>query len=188
MAIYDKLLEAKDICHLLDFNAFVTANFSISVRRHIVPKEAIELFQYLIKDEEQIKGLLPRQLQHSFSTKLIGKEPLLLALLAFQTGQTSNWGNFFDFFGLIKRPPEFRFYAPHCKWNESDLKQFHGILFQENIATFCFQDLERTLVIENIESLLPLVGKCDKTLLIWGEGWKCSQLIPLSPQLPTWST
>ncbi len=183
--IYQDIFKAQQNCQVFKFSEFLESYYTLCVRRSAVLADALEVFQYLVGNASELKGLLPRQIPHGVSSKLIGKEALLLAMFSFWIQQRgASWDTFFQHFELLRRAPEFRFYAPSCRWYESNLKKFHGIFFKENLSFFSFQSLERTLVIENRESLLPLVGQCEKTLLVWGEGWKCIQLAQLCEMLP----
>lgn len=184
-SIYQAIVTAQQNCQVFKFSEFLESCYSLCLRRSADLADALEVFQYLVAKADELKGLLPRQIPHGVSSKLIGKEALLLAMFSFWTAQPgASWDTFFQHFELLKRAPEFRFFAPSCRWHESNLQKFHGIFFKENLPFFSFQSLERTLVIENRESLLPLVGQCEKTLLIWGEGWKCIQLVQLCEAFP----
>jgi hypothetical protein len=165
---------------------FINRFYSLCRKRHQVLTSCFEIYQYLQNHKDVLVGLLPRQIPHGESTKLLGHESILLNLHAFLSHRDSlTWDHFFDDFQLQTRSAEFRIYAPHCSWHGSPLIHFHGLISEELISSYAFCELKETLIIENLESFLPLVGAgSSSTLLVWGGGWRCMQLVPFIHLLP----
>jgi hypothetical protein len=147
-------------------------------------RSCLEVFAYLLDYSDKAFGLLPRQIPHGQSTKLIGKQNLLLRMFNFWQKQVGRWSDFYDWFGLIDQPPEFRIFAPHCYFQKQELKNFHGLLANEWIADFAFSNLCGTLIVENLESFHALTKNSKASLLVWGAGFKASYLRPLLSMLP----
>lgn len=147
---------------------------------------AFEVFQYLLHHKDDIIGFMPRQIPHGQSTKLIGREPLLLRIFNFwfkQNGLT--WFDFYRYFQILDKPAEFRFFAPHCLCQNSPMIGFHGLMAIEWHRQFLFPQLDGTLIIENLEAFYRLTPEVKNTLLIWGGGWKAALLKQLLPHMPT---
>ena len=143
-----------------------------------------EVLNYLILNREACVGLLPREIAHGQSTKLIGKEPLLLKMFSHWLENSARWNDFYDHFGLLDRPAEFRIYAPECTLQGQRLKGFHGLLSRDFSKGFDFKQLAGTLIIENYESFYVALRHSQASLIVWGSGWKaaslraCFQLLP----------
>ncbi|MFN8791126.1 MAG: Wadjet anti-phage system protein JetD domain-containing protein [Bdellovibrionales bacterium] len=148
-------------------------------------KSALEVYLYLLEHRDEIVGLMPRQIPHGQSTKLIGRNQLLLRFFSYDLKLTeTTWKDFFSYFKLQSRPTEFRFYAPSCACQGSPLTRYNGIMARDWIETLDFSSLKATLIVENIETFFQLVSQTETTLLIWGGGWKAAQLQNFLPRLP----
>lgn len=147
-------------------------------------RACFEVLKYLLDNTDVIKGLLPRQVQHSESTKLIGRESLLLRLFGAWRGEAATWPQFFRYFELLERPVEFRFYAPVCSYMGIRLTDFHSVLSQDLADRYSFTGLSGTLIVENLETFhVEAVSSRDR-LVIWGGGWKAVLLRSLERIFP----
>lgn len=148
-------------------------------------RSCFEVLNYLIHHRDEVRGLLPRQVQHSNSTKLIGREPLLLRLFGIWRGEsTPYWQSFFSYFELADKPVEFRFFAPKCMWQNTNLSHFHGILAADWASDYKFLCLSGTLIVENLETFHAEAAKSHDRLIIWGSGWKAATLRSLHELFP----
>jgi hypothetical protein len=147
-------------------------------------QECLQLFDFMTKNRDQIQGMAPREVPHGISTKLLGRESLLLKVFSFWKPTLSDWNQVFNYFGIQKRPTEFRFYSPMCYFQQKEIKHFHGLLFQEFLPNFDFSNLKGTLIVENLEVFYQLIPFSKKHLLIWGSGWKIASLISWVTMLP----
>ncbi len=147
-------------------------------------RSCFEVLKYLIGHREQIRGLLARQVQHSESSKLIGREQLLLRLFGFWRGESATWKQFYRHFELLERPTEFRFYAPNCQYLKSTLSDFHGVLNPDWANRFNFDSNHGTLIVENLETFYSEASKSQNYLVIWGSGWKAVLLRSIQGILP----
>ena len=147
-------------------------------------KSCLEVFSYILNNRKLVVGLLPRQLAHGQSTKLIGRENLLLRLFSFWRAQPARWTDFFDFFELLDKPLEFRFFAPVCKCQNHVLRDFHGLIAKDWSQELEFGALAGTLIVENFESFLALTKESASTLLIWGAGWRAVHLRSFFERFP----
>ncbi len=150
----------------------------------IETRACFEVLQYLIDHSDQVAGLLPRQIPHGQSTKLIGKAPLLLSLFAFWRESTATWADFFAHFKILDKPLEFRFYAPICRYDNQLLPCLHSVLATEWQDRYSFAELQATLIVENLETFFSLETKVKNTLLVWGAGWRATQIRSLLNRLP----
>jgi hypothetical protein len=168
----------------IDVRGFLRSESVGSVLDLAMFRSCLEVLNYLADNRSKVSGLLPRQLPHGQSTKLIGKEPLLLRLFAFWRQEASRWSDFFHCFELLDKPLEFRFFAPECRIQGQKLRDFNGLFALDWIRDYNFSDLEGTLIIENFESLLALTRESTSSLLIWGAGWRAVHLKSLLMILP----
>lgn len=179
--IYEKLWK--------DFTYFSLKDFCLKNYKDVsqdlaLLQECLQLYEYMVKHSDQIQGMAPREVPHGISTKLLGREKLLLKLFSFWKPTLSDWNQVFKYFGIQKRPTEFRVYSPSCRFQTKELIHFHGLLFQEILPSFDFSDLKGTLIVENLELFYQLVPFSKKHLLIWGSGWKVASLISWASALP----
>ncbi len=147
-------------------------------------RSCLEVMNYLIRHRDEVRDLLPRQVQHANSTKLIGKESLLLRLFGIWRGETATWRDFFRFFELQDKPVEFRFFASRCSFKKAELTSFHGLIALDWAQDYDFSGLDGTLIIENLESFYAEIPHSQNRLLIWGSGWKAISLKRLTRLLP----
>lgn len=168
----------------LNATGFIEASLS-DCRQDIAKTNAcFEVLDYLVTHRAALTGLLPRQIPHGQSTKLIGKENLLLRLFSHWRNEPCTWRHFFHEFKILDKPAEFRFFAPHCYIQGQGLENFHGLLAMEWIKTQSFQNCRATLIVENFESFYAVAQKSQFTVVIWGSGWKAVHLKPLLGYLP----
>lgn len=192
LAIRPELAEQKKIIDMaLDRNSFVDVQGFIKLRYQVLTKglsvllQSLDVFNYILENRERVKGLLLRQVPHGQSTKLLGKEPLLLALYRFYKEEPLlSWEDFYQEFGLIAENLEFRFFAPCAEWRGIELEFFHGVLSTTLQEAWRFP-LRSTLIVENYQSFLALSEISKTTLIIWGQGWKVSQIVELLSRVPT---
>lgn len=180
--------------HLYGFisvKEFIKKNKEECLKKIEIVEPCLDVFQFLINNFEKNKGLLARQIPHGYSTKLIGKEKILLKVFQFWQISVSgkgdsliSWKDFFRYFQLLKTPPEFRIYAPQVVMQNKELIDFQGIVNNENISEYRWPDLKGSLIIENWESFYALVSMKLPCLLIWGGGWKASLLKSILEKIP----
>jgi hypothetical protein len=168
----------------IDAREFLRQNSRDALADIALTRDCFEVFEYLLAHRDEVMGLLPRQIPHGRSTKLLGRENLLLKMFSFWRGEPGRWRDFHDFFGLLDRPAEFRFFAPVCSCQERRLSSFHGLLARDWQNDLDFDSLKGTLIIENLESFYAAIADSRATLLIWGGGWKAVQLHSLWTRLP----
>lgn len=164
---------------------FLETHFGLCYRKHSQIKNCLDVYLFLISNKDELIGLLPRQIPHAQSTKLIGTESLLLSIFSFDTKiKDASWSDFYNFFGFNDRSAEFRIFTPNCRWREVAIHEFHGIISTQIADAYDFDGLQNTLIVENLESFLPLTQQAKHTLLIWGGGWKCTLIKELINFLP----
>lgn len=168
----------------IDVQLALKLAFQEMVAEPSLTKSCLQVLTYLISHRELIGGLLPRQIQHGNSSKLIGKEPLLLRLFSLWRGESATWKEFFRYFDLADKPVEFRFYAPRLRCQDADLERFHGLLASEWAESLDFSGLKGTLIVENLETFYSEAALSAERLIIWGGGWKVSVLRSLQDRLP----
>ena len=169
----------------LGLRTFIEAHYSMLVRAPASFSSCIEVFKYLIRYRSfDSPWILPRQLPHGESTKLVGSDPLLLRLFVYWRKDEGSWKDFFLRFRLLKRPAEFRFFAPILQVQQKELRDFHGLISVSWKEALDFSDLQQTLIVENRQSFDAICARVEKTLLIFGSGWKVSQLTSSWKSLP----
>lgn len=147
-------------------------------------RACFEVFAYLLDHRLEVRGLLPRQVQHANSTKLIGRESLLLRMFSIWRGESASWRQFFRYFELLDRPVEFRFFAPTCIYQRARLTNFNGLLSEDWIADYQFTSSAGTLIVENLETFYSEVAKSNERMILWGSGWKVALLRNFHHRLP----
>jgi hypothetical protein len=147
-------------------------------------RSCFEVFAYLLGHRSEIRGLLPRQVQHANSTKLIGRENLLLRIFSIWRSETASWNQFYRYFELLDRPVEFRFFAPRCLYRRAVLTDFNGLLSEDWASDYQFEGLTGTLIVENQETFYSEVTKRKDRLVLWGSGWKAALLRSFHQRLP----
>lgn len=168
----------------IDVRAFLRREGSSTWHDLATFRSCLEILDYLLKHPAEVKGLLAKQLPHGQSTKLIGREMMLLRLFMFWRGEPADWKDFYQFFELLEKPLEFRFYAPQLICQGRELSRFHGVLASEWMADFDFSALRATLIVENFDSFVALASEARTTLLIWGAGWRAVHLRKFTNLLP----
>jgi len=143
-----------------------------------------QVIDFLENNKETISGLYSKQIPHGSSTKLIGKENLLLRLFSHWKKVQASWSDFYRFYHIAARPVEFRFFAPICFWKDVKLNRFHGIVSSDLISNYHFSTLNKTILVENFDAFLGLVPQCKESLLIWTGGWRAATIKKLLPFLP----
>lgn len=169
---------------LVNVKGFARANAREVLANIVLFRSCLEVMQYLLDHLPEVLGLLPRQIAHGQSSKLIGKEALLLKLFSAFRGELARWRDFYAYFGLLDRPAEFRFFAPVCTCQGHMLKSYHGLLAREWADGYSFAGLKGTLIVENFDSFLASAAESRESLIIWGGGWKAVQLAALFSKLP----
>lgn len=167
-----------------NFTEFLLHQYPMILKRIEILLPCLEAYSYIFKNQKSVEGLLPRQIPHGQSTKLLGKEPLLLAIFRFHVQNFSaEWSDFYIKYRVVQDNLEFRFFAPRAYWHGVELQQFQGVLKKEWTAQWRF-DVEGTLIVENYQTFLFLSSVVKKNLVVWGQGWKASQLLELWDCLP----
>lgn len=152
--------------------------------------QCLDIFQYLISNKEKIEGALVRQIPHGYSTKLIGREKLLLKIFQFwllsrgEVKEATTWKDFFYFFRISKTPTEYRIFAPVLEFQNHSLVRFNGILNLDNRDQYLFKNTPATLIVENWETFYYLSTLNLPCLLLWGAGWKASLMKPFLSGFP----
>ena len=168
----------------LSAEGFVQKNYSQCIKNPRVTSSCFKVFKYLLTRNEKDPNLLPRQLPHSESSKLVGQENLLLRLFSHWRQEEANWSQFYKRFGILRRSAEFRIYAPTCSLQNTKTYNFHGLLSFDWYKDFNFSELKQSFIVENRESFDSLCSLAQNTLLIFGSGWKASQLLSFQNILP----
>ena len=164
--------------------SILSTSYSDCVRDPELTRSCLEVFAYLKSHREQIRGLMARQIQHANSTKLIGREPLLLRIFSLWRGESTSWPVFFRYFGIASRAVEFRFYAPECFYSGMKLEDLHSLLSSEWCTRYNFKCLGGTLIVENLETFLSEASRSSGYLIVWGGGWRAASLRNLHEVLP----
>jgi hypothetical protein len=176
--------EAERNCSYFSFVDFFHKNYSLCKNEQDSILDCVSILDYLIRNSDKILGLLPRQIPHGRSTKILGSSSLCLRMYCYwKTSESLTWDDFFKDFGLVQGNTEFRFFAPSAHWKGKELKDFHGIVSEEIQADWQFE-VTQALIVENYESFLALAKKSKNTLIIWGGGWKAIQLEKIWSYLP----
>jgi hypothetical protein len=136
----------------LDVRAFLESQGAEVISDLVLLRSCLEVLSYLVNHREKVTGLLPRQLPHGQSTKLIGRENLLLRLFSFWREGSATWRDFYVYFELLDKPLEFRFFAPLCTCQNHSLTQFHGLLAKDWASDYEFSKLGGSLIVENLMS------------------------------------
>jgi len=148
-------------------------------------RSCLEIMHHLLAHRAEVEGLLPRQVQHSNSTKLICMEPLLLRLFSLWRRESATWAEFLRFFGLVDKPVEFRFFTTSCRCQGHELRNFHGIISTDTIQEYDFSSLGETLIVENLQTFHAEVAAASSNrMIIWGGGWKVAVLRRMHEKLP----
>lgn len=167
-----------------NFTEFLLHQYPMVLKRIEMLLPCLEVYSYVFKNQKSVEGLLPRQIPHGQSTKLLGKEPLFLAIFRFHAQNfTAEWTDFYTKYRLVQDNLEFRFFAPRACWQSVELQQFQGVLKKEWAAQWRF-DVKGTLIVENYQTFLFLSSVVKKNLVVWGQGWKATQLLELWDCLP----
>jgi hypothetical protein len=175
----------------LSVSNFIRTFLKDSLQNLDILDSCLDIFKYLISNRTLVKGFLPRHIPHGQSTKLIGKEPLLLKVFLFylrlngKAFDSVSWRDFFSYFELERVKTEFRFFAPHCKIQDFPIVNFNGIFDHDSLSQFNFSELSSALIVENYSSFYALTQFSKNTLLIWGGGFKAVTLISLLRLFPS---
>jgi hypothetical protein len=175
----------KDLFEMGVCESFLSDNLSLCLRSPGVTRACFQVFSYLLDQRLSANtDLLPRQLPHSESSKLIGRESLLLKLFSKWRGESASWSDFYRRFRILRTALEFRIFAPVCILQGHEVANFHGLVSSNWSDQFDFSLLEQTLIVENFQTLQALAPFANKTLLVFGSGWAASQLLELESMLP----
>lgn len=176
----------KNSTGIFSVSDFAEKNHSLFFEDIEVTTQSLEILQFMIQHRFEMFGLLPREVPHGVSTKLIGKKIILLKLFEFWRKMPQNWKDFYDYFGLSDRPCEFRFFTQSLSIQNQKIANFHGILARPWIEDYKFQDAQGTLILENSQSFFSCTTKNgpNNFVLIEGGGWKAVRLLPLFRFLP----
>jgi len=168
----------------LAFETLLQESYKETVANPPLTRACFEVFSHLLRNRDSIRGLLPRQIQHSNSTKLIGREPLLLRIFGVWRGEGATWREFFRFFEIADKPVEFRFFAPRCLCQKAPLTRLHGILAADWAEDYDFGGLSGTLIVENLETFHAETARQHDWFVLWGCGWKASAIRNMHNRFP----
>ncbi|MBL7542523.1 MAG: hypothetical protein JNL11_01845 [Bdellovibrionaceae bacterium] len=171
----------------LDVKSFFQKNKHDVFKRLDVTEQCLDIFQFLLTHMEKNQGLLARQIPHGLSTKLIGKEKILLKIFQFwnpATDTAEGWKGFYTYFKILKTPAEFRIYAHELVCQNQKLTHFHGIISSDNAEGYQWSGMRGTIIVENWELFYALSSMSLPFLVLWGSGWKASLLKSILPCLP----
>ena len=166
--------EARDFASSigLELDSFFLKHYSYCLKKssHLLP--TLKVLHYLIAHKGSFDRLFPRQIPHGQSTKLIGKEALLLKLFShFFSPDCLKWEDFYHYFGLQSHCPVFQFFAPFATYDEQVvLSNFDGLFYFKSAPKWTFPGLRGTLIVENQESFYALRERLKSHLLILGSG------------------
>jgi hypothetical protein len=168
--------------------ALVTALLRIAyadcVRDVAMTRACFEIFEYLGNNRTFVQGLMSRQIPHSNSTKLIGRESLLLKIFSLWRNEPATWMDFYRYFGIATRAVDFRFYAPRCSFDGHRLNELHGLLSTDWSARYEFSALSGTLIVENLETFYSESARSTDRLIVWGAGWRAAALRDVHEMMP----
>ncbi|UOF02895.1 Wadjet anti-phage system protein JetD domain-containing protein [Bdellovibrio reynosensis] len=170
---------------VLDVKTYVRDNYSLCKKNHEDLQASVLIAEYIVENREIIKGLLPRQIAHGQSTKLLADNPLVKGLLSVTFAGVLNdgQGDVFDYLGLKKKPISFQFFANKVSIRGVSVSNFYGVINEINAGDFLF-DVKRTIIVENEESFHPLAEIIHDSLVIFGGGWRVAGLKHFSRLLP----
>ena len=169
----------------IDVKAYIKNNFALCKKNFEDLPASVSIAQYMIENRVLIKNLLPRQIAHGQSTKLLADNPLVKGLLTFKFYDVLNTfnGDVFEYLELKKKPISFQFFANKVSIRGFSVNQFYGVINEKNISDFVFE-VSKTIIIENEESFFPMAEGIDDALVIFGGGWKASALKQFSHLFP----
>lgn len=177
--------QAESLSRNIDFKEFLGKHYTSVIGAVEVLGPCLEVFNFLTDHREAVAGLLSRQIPHGQSTKIVGKEFLLLLIYRFSLRESSlSWDDFYQDYKILGENSEFRFYAPRALWRGKDVQEIHGVLARELEQPWEFP-LKGTILVENYQSFLSLVPKVHNHLLVWGQGWKAAQVFAVKANLPS---
>lgn len=170
---------------VLDVKAYIRDNYSLCKKNYEDLQASVLIAEYMIENKEAVKGLLPRQIAHGQSTKLLADNPLVKGLLSstFAGFLDEHNGDVFDYLGLKKKPTSFQFFATEVAIRGISFSNYYGVLNNMNAKDFLF-GLKRTIIVENEESFHPLAEIIQDALVIFGGGWRAVGLKQFSHLFP----
>jgi hypothetical protein len=157
----DALASASDDIAL---KRFLNERYTFAVKKADVLPACVRILQFLRKNRATIEGLFPRQLPHAESSKLIFGESLLLDLYAhvraLEEGEFPDfdrtWDGFLRYFGLVRKPYLFQFFAPVVSIGQAKVTDFHGLVSEETAERLSFERCP-LLIVENEETFFALM-------------------------------
>jgi hypothetical protein len=163
-----------------DLNGFLREEYNLCLKKAEILPKCVKILEYLRKNREAVKGMYPRQIPHSESTKIIDYEILLLKLHFFAVRQDTptsadlsevrSWDVFFQAYGLKRKPYFVQFFASSVSIDDTYLAHNHyGIIDKETCGRFAFPG-QKLLILENEESFYALVGKLPGWTIFLGGG------------------
>lgn len=163
---------------LFDVKDFIKTYFAKCLKKPKALVYVVKTIDFLILYQDKLKGLYPRQIPHGQSTKLIGKEPLLLSLYSFYLKEKKlpkpstgmSWEYFYHSFGIKSKPTRFEFLTPKACYDGIELHDLHAFLTDQNISRWSFAKNIKVLIVENEESFFPLREILSDYLIILGSG------------------
>lgn len=177
--------QAESLSRHIEFKDFLQKHYTSVIGAVGILCPCLEVFNFLTTNREAVAGLLSRQVPHGQSTKIVGKEFLLLLIYRFSLQEPSlSWDDFYQDFKILGENSEFRFYAPRALWRGEEVREIHGVLAREWDQPWEFP-LKGTILVENYQSFLSLVPKVHNHLLVWGQGWKAAQVFTVKAHFPS---
>lgn len=186
--------EARRRLSSLPLSAFLRANYKALAGDPARLVDAAAVYAYLVEKKSEVRGLYPRQVAHGRSTKIIGRDSLLLSIHLWASGlevagdglegddedgsgltelrRRARWRPFFEEFGLAAEPCEYPFYAPLITFDVMTMRGFSSLISQEVLHRIDFSGIKAVLLTENkttyyaIRELLP-----PQTMVIQAGGY-----------------
>ncbi len=167
------------------FHDFAEGNYELLERSWQVVEASLEVFNYMIQFPERVRGQSSRLISHGQSTKLLGREAILLAMFRFyKSDPLLTWDRLFEEYQITDNGSEFRFFSDRAIWKGQEIGGgFHGVLREDSVKFWSFL-MKGTLIIENFESFMDFSAQAKEHLLIWGSGWRAVQLNRMWDVLP----
>ena len=143
-------------------------NYALCRRKYDLLSDCAEVLNYLLANREAVRGKYCRQIPHGKSTKLIGREAMLLGLYeamlrqraadsaSDQHASKTQWTDFVSDFDLKTKPLAFLVWASRISIDGHTIENFDGLLNEENVTRSDFKDVDFAIIVENEETFYSL--------------------------------
>jgi hypothetical protein len=161
-------IASRSVMNIDVVRTYMRTNYAMCRRKYGVLSDCVEVLDYLLTHRETVRGKYCRQIPHGKSTKLIGREAMLLGLyeaVLRQRGEHSandqqdsktQWTDFISDFDLRTKPLSFLVWASRLRIDGCSIEDFDGLLNEENVARFHFEDVDFAIIVENEETFYSL--------------------------------